>query len=100
MPIDNSADVQSANLLQQFAAQTALSSPSSMRKPKQIQVFRLGRVPAKRQAEGAAVIMKSLWETKEKSGNETGRTNQPDAPSIFDFLSLVESESPMVQEAE
>jgi hypothetical protein len=33
--------------------------------------------------------LKSLRETKEKSGNEAGRTNQPHAPSIFVALSFL-----------
>jgi hypothetical protein len=29
--------------------------------------------------------VKSLWGTKEKSGNEIGQKDQPNAPSTFEF---------------
>ena len=42
-----------------------------------------GKIRAKWKPEGATDDVKSLWETKEKSGNETGQTIHPNAPSIF-----------------
>jgi len=45
----------------------------------------VGKVQAKTTGGRRTADHKSLWETKEKSGNETVQTDQPDAPSIFNF---------------